>query len=360
MDKKKHAAHLLYQDTEQSAEKAGLHYVTDEQPGYTRQRAAGGSFHYFDTKGQRITDEKKLERLRKLVIPPAYENVWICPDPKGHLQFTGRDAKGRKQYRYHPEWAQARNKGKFNRMQAFGEWLPKIRETISKDLAARTFSRRKVTALALQIMDSSLIRVGNEEYAKSNKSYGLTTLRNKHAEISGSSIKLHFKGKKGVEQEVDINDRRLARIIKACKEIRGQHLFQYFDEAGGKHVLESGDLNEYLKETTEMDFTAKDFRTWGGSVLMLKCLQAKLEEEPRADPEKCVKEAVKEVAKGLGNTPSVCSKYYIHPQVAELFKSSKLPALISKAKAHHHKTPGLSESEAVLLQLLKEDKKGSN
>jgi len=357
MDKMKHAAHLLYQDTEQSAEKAGLHYVTDEQPGYTRKKGAGGKFQYYDTKGERITDEKKLDRLRKLVIPPAYENVWISPDPKGHLQFTGRDARGRKQYRYHPEWAAARNTSKFSRMLAFGELLPAIRDAIKHDLATRTFSRRKVTALALQILDSSLIRVGNEEYAKSNKSYGLTTLRNKHAEISGSTIKLHFKGKKGVEQEVGIKDRKLARIIKACKEIRGQHLFQYFDEEGQKHILESGDVNEYLKEVTEMDFSAKDFRTWGGSVLMLKCLQQKLEGEPDPDPEKCVKEAVKEVAKGLGNTPTVCSKYYIHPQVAELFKSSKLQELIKKAKAHRHKTKGLSEPETVLLKMLKEEKK---
>ncbi|MFD2512613.1 DNA topoisomerase IB [Pontibacter locisalis] len=357
---KKNELHELYADPSMSAEWAGLRYTSDDKPGFTR-KGAGKGFYYLNHNGEKVEDEKTLERIKSLVIPPAWTEVWISKSPKGHLQATGRDTKGRKQYIYHPDWQKARNLTKFGRMISFGKALPKLREQIQKDITSRKLGRRKVTALVLSIMDNALIRIGNRHYAKSNKSYGLTTLRDKHVEFNGSSVKFSFKGKKGVEQEVDLKDRRLAKLVKQCRDIPGYDLFQYYDENGERQTLESGDVNEYLKEATEYDFTAKDFRTWGGTVRMVECLENVLEENPDLEKEKSIKEAVKEVAKGLGNTPTVCSKYYIHPEVVNMFREDRLLKYLKKHDASSPNNEHLSGMEEFVLKMLQrvaKEKKG--
>ena len=345
----------IHGDPARSAAAAGLRYTSDNKPGITRKKAGRG-YQYFDAKGERITDEKTLERIHSMVIPPAWTEVWICPSAKGHLQATGRDAKGRKQYLYHPDWQKARNVTKFGRMLSFGKSLPKLRAQIEKDISSGKLDRRKVTALVLSIMDNALIRIGNRQYAKSNDSYGLTTMRDRHVRINGSQVKFTFRGKKGVEHDIDLKDRRLARLVKKCKDIPGYDLFQYYDENGERQVLESGDVNEYLREATDQPFTAKDFRTWGGSVRMVKCLENVLQENPEMEKEKCIKEAVKEVAKGLGNTPTVCSKYYIHPEVVNLFREDKLLRYLRTHDATSSKNKYLSGTEELVLKMLKKAK----
>ncbi|MDX5438232.1 MAG: DNA topoisomerase IB, partial [Pontibacter sp.] len=345
----KNEVHELYADPTKSAAGAGLRYTTDSKPGYTRQKVGKG-FRFLDENGEKVTDEKTLERLNALVIPPAWTDVWISKHPKGHLQATGRDAKGRKQYIYHQQWQHARNLTKFGRMITFGKSLPDLREQIEQDIKSRQLDRRKVTALVLSIMDNALIRIGNRHYAKSNQSYGLTTLRDKHVKFNGSTVKFSFKGKKGVEHEVDLKDRRLAHLVKKCRDIPGYDLFQYFDENGERQTLESGDVNEYLREATKYDFTAKDFRTWGGTVRMVECLENVLDENPELGKEKSIKEAVKQVAKGLGNTPSVCTKYYIHPDVVNLFREDKLLKYLQKHDATASKTKHLSGTEELVLK----------
>ncbi|WP_018478100.1 DNA topoisomerase IB [Pontibacter roseus] len=348
---KKDELHQLYKDPALSAEWAGLRYTSDEKPGITRKKAGSG-YTYLNSKGEKVTDEKTLERINKLVIPPAWTEVWISPSAKGHLQATGRDQKGRKQYIYHPEWQQARSLTKFGRMITFGKTLPKLRAQIEEDINSRKLDKRKVTALVLSIMDSALIRIGNRHYAKSNKSYGLTTLRDRHVSFNGSTVTFAFKGKKGVEHEIDLKDRRLAQLVKKCKEIPGYDLFQYYDENGERQTLESGDVNEYLRDITSHDFTAKDFRTWGGTVRMVECLEQVLDVDPEMDKEKSIKEAVKQVAKGLGNTPSVCSKYYIHPEVMNLFREDKLLNYLKKHDASSSKSEHMTGMEEFVLKML--------
>ncbi|WP_299821643.1 DNA topoisomerase IB [uncultured Pontibacter sp.] len=348
---RKNELHELYADPTKSAAGAGLRYTSDSKPGYSRKKAGKG-FQFLDENGEKIADEKTLERLNALVIPPAWTEVWICKSPKGHLQVTGRDDKGRKQYIYHPQWQKARSLTKFGRMISFGKSLPVLREQIEKDISSRQLNRRKVTALVLSLMDNALIRIGNRHYAKSNQSYGLTTLRDRHVKIDGSSIKFAFKGKKGVEHDIDLKDRRLARLVKQCRDIPGYDLFQYYDENGERQTLESGDVNEYLREATKYDFTAKDFRTWGGTVRMVECLENVIEDNPDLDKEKSIREAVKQVAKGLGNTPSVCTKYYIHPEVVNLFREDKLLRYLQKHDAETPKTKNLSGTEELVLKML--------
>ncbi|PKV75686.1 DNA topoisomerase-1 [Pontibacter ramchanderi] len=347
----KEELHNLHKDPALSAEWAGLRYTSDEKPGLTRKKAGNG-FYYLNSKGEKVSDEKTLERIKKLVIPPAWTEVWISNTPRGHLQATGRDDKGRKQYIYHPEWQNARNLTKFGRMIAFGKSLPALREHIQKDIQSRKLDKRKVTALVLSILDNALIRIGNRAYAKSNKSYGLTTLRDRHVTFNGSTVTFSFVGKKGVEQKIDLKDRRLAQLVKKCKDIPGYDLFQYYDEDGERQTLESGDVNEYLREVTAHDFTAKDFRTWGGTVRMVECLERVIDENPEIDKEKGIKEAVKEVAKGLGNTPTVCSKYYIHPEVVNLFREDKLLNYLKKHDPTRSKTEQLSSMESFVLKML--------
>ncbi|RYF86231.1 MAG: DNA topoisomerase IB, partial [Chitinophagaceae bacterium] len=318
-----------------------------------------GTFVYFNPDGEKITDKETLERFRKLVIPPAWTDVWICPNPKGHLQVTGRDAKGRKQYRYHPDWSSSRNANKFSRMGAFAELLPDIRKNIEKDINRPHYDRRKITATVLRLIDTAHIRVGNKAYAKANKSFGLTTLRDRHVKINGSNIKLQFTGKKGVAQDIHLQDRKLAKIVQKCKDIPGQDLFQYFDDEGNRQTIESGDVNNYLREVSGLDFTAKDFRTWAGTVQMIKCLHGAKIEAPEGKPENYVKEAVKEVASRLGNTPTVCSKYYIHPEVATYFKDGKLESLIKKAEKKALRATGMECYELAAVLLLKELEKNT-
>ncbi|RSK41068.1 DNA topoisomerase IB [Hymenobacter perfusus] len=347
-------AHLLYKDPARQAELAGLRYLTDTKPGLTRQATKSGSFHYLTAKGEPVADDKTLTRIQGFVIPPAWTDVWISPSATTHLQVTGRDAKGRKQYLYHPAWDQARALTKFSRLRAFGEKLAELRGQMTKDLARPQLDKRKVVALVLTLMDQSFIRVGNKEYAKKNKTYGLTTLRDKHVAVSGADVRFSFVGKKGVPHNLTIHDRKLARLVQKCKEIPGQHLFQYYASDGHRQELESDDVNDYLHEVTGLSLSAKDFRTWGGTVKMVECLERVLDEEPDFPKPKTLKRAVKEVAENLGNTPSVCSKYYIHPQVIELFNSDKLIDYLRRHDADPAENDQLTPTEHMVLDMLAE------
>ncbi|HDZ56901.1 MAG TPA: DNA topoisomerase IB [Pseudomonas xinjiangensis] len=302
-----------------------LHYVDDTQPGISRKKWRG-KFRYFDAKGERITDTDEIKRLDSLAVPPAYTDVWICADPRGHLQATGRDARGRKQYRYHPRWREVRDTDKYSRLQEFGKALPKLRKQLEAQIAEPGFTREKVVATVLMLLDATLIRVGNTQYARDNKSYGLTTLRTRHVDIKGGEIKFQFRGKSGIEHQVSVKDRRLARVIKRCQELPGQNLFQYLDEDGERHTVSSSDVNAYLHSHTGADFTAKDYRTWAGTAMALAVLR-ELEWQPESDAKRHVVAMVKDVAKQLGNTPAVCRKCYIHPAVLEHFSLGELSKL---------------------------------
>jgi DNA topoisomerase-1 len=323
-----------------------LHYVDDSQPGLSR-KILRGKFVYFDLDGQRIRDAKEIKRINALVIPPAYTDVWICADPCGHLQATGRDAKGRKQYRYHARWREIRDENKYSRMIAFGMALPKVRKHLEAQLAEPGMGRDKVMAAVVSLLDATLIRIGNSQYARDNRSYGLTTLRNKHVEVHGSQIVFEFRGKSGVEHQVSVKDRRLASIVKRCMELPGQNLFQYLDEDGKRHSVSSSDINQYLHQLTGADFTAKDYRTWAGSAMALAALR-ELDWEPEADAKKHIVAMVKEVASLLGNTPAVCRKCYIHPAVMDAFVVGELARL-----PRSRQRKGLRLEEVALAGFLK-------
>ncbi|HEV8578122.1 MAG TPA: DNA topoisomerase IB [Thermoanaerobaculia bacterium] len=341
----------VFVDPVESAQAAGLRYVTDDQPGI-RRRKRGKGFSYIDPQGRTVREPRELERIRKLAIPPAWTDVWICSRPNGHLQATGRDARGRKQYRYHPDWRNVRDETKFGRLVAFGEALPRIRERIERDLALQGLPREKVLATVIKLLETTLIRIGNKEYVRQNNSFGLTTLRDRHVDVSGSTLRFQFRGKSGKEQSVEIQDRRLARIVKQCRELPGHRLFQYLDEEDVRQSVSSEDVNVYLRETTGEDFTAKDFRTWGGTVLALSALRDRGACETAKEASKAVVEAVKQVAGGLGNRPAICRKYYVHPAVIEAFLEGSLP------RAREGESPEdadpLRLEEAQLLALLKE------
>ncbi|MBJ6109186.1 DNA topoisomerase IB [Hymenobacter sp. BT523] len=351
-------AHIVYKDPARQAQMAGLRYATDQGKGISRKATRTGNFVYHDAQGQKITDPNTLERINSFVIPPAWTDVWISPSANTHLQVTGHDTLGRKQYRYHAAWDEMRSLTKFSRLRTFGEKLAPLREQLNKDLKRPGLDREKVVALVLTLMDQSFIRVGNKEYAKKNgkskPSYGLTTLRDQHVAIDGADVNFAFVGKKGVPHDVTLHDARLARLVRKCKEIPGQHLFQYYSADGQRHALESGDVNEYLHRHTGLALSAKDFRTWGGTVKMVECLEAVLREEPELAPEKVIKKAVKDVAAGLGNTPTVCSKYYIHPQVVELFKSGQLIEYLRKHDAEAKAGDLLSPIERLVLKMLEQ------
>jgi DNA topoisomerase-1 len=302
-----------------------LHYVDDTQPGISRKKLRG-KFAYFDPAGQRINDADEIKRINSLAVPPAYTDVWICADPRGHLQATGRDARGRKQYRYHPRWREVRDADKYSRLREFGLALPKLRKQLETLLSAPGFSRDKVMATVITLLDATLIRVGNTQYARDNRSYGLTTLRSRHVEVNGSAIQFQFRGKSGIEHQITVKDRRLAGIVKRCLDIPGQNLFQYLDENGERHTVSSHDVNTYLQSLTGADFTAKDYRTWAGSARALAVLR-ELQWESEAEAKRHVVEMVKGVAKQLGNTPAVCRKCYIHPAVVERFMLGALTEL---------------------------------
>lgn len=329
-----------------------LCYVTDEMAGFRRKRWGRG-FSYFDPEGRRIGDKKTLKRIKGLVIPPAWRDVWICTHRKGHIQATGRDAKGRKQYIYHPRWEEVRNRNKFDRLLDFGRYLPRIRRQVDADLRKRNLSWRKVVALVAALLDTAKIRVGNPEYRRGNRSYGLTTLRERHVAVSGSTIHIEFKGKRGKQQQVEVTDRRLARQVSRCQELPGQGLFQYIDGEGKRQPIRSDDVNTYLREVTGEDFTAKDFRTWWGTVLMAEELAALSETEPELPREKAVIEAVNRVAGTLGNTRAVCRKYYIHPGIIEAFEKGELEAAFEAAVPERgEETELLGSGERAVMQLL--------
>lgn len=300
-------------------------YVDDTQPGYRRVRVNAKTFHYRDAAGKRVTQDSEIARIHALVIPPAYEDVWICALPQGHLQATGRDARGRKQYRYHPAWAAMRDAGKYQSLLAFGLALPRIRRHVARDMQAPGLAEEKVIATLVRLLETTLIRIGAREYARSNKSYGLTTLTRRHTTVAGSRLRFRFQGKSGVAHDVTVRDRRVARIIKRCLEIPGQQLFQYLDAAGDKHPVDSGAVNAYLRAAGDGDFTAKHYRTWAGSVLAYAALQA----QPYADEtqaKQTVVDVIKQVSKRLANTPAVCRACYVHPALLDAYLAGKLPA----------------------------------
>ena len=310
-------------EAKQAARAAKLHYVTDAKPGITRVTGEAG-FEYCLPNGERLTDEDEIARIRKLAIPPAYQDVWICRDRNGHLQATGRDARGRKQYRYHPRWRVVRDEAKYHRMLVFGQVLPKIRAQVDRDMALPGLPRRRVLAAVVKLLEKTLARVGNEEYARDNKSFGLTTLRNRHSRVNGSRIKFDFRGKHGIDHHVEMQDRRLANIIKRCREVPGQHLFQFVDHDGEHHAITSDDVNQYLHEISGEDVTAKDFRTWAATNLAALALREFERFDSEAKNKKNLVQAVEHVAEMLGNTPSVCRKCYIHPAIFDGYLDGSL------------------------------------
>lgn len=310
-------------DPEEAAEEAGLRHVSDDGPGYSRKKN-GDDFDYYDTEGKKITDEKRLLRIRRIAIPPAWTDVWICPAPNGHIQAVGRDARGRKQYRYHERWREVRDEAKYEKMVLFGRALPKIRKRIEKDMALPSLPREKVLATVIELLERTFIRVGNEEYAKENKSFGLTTLRNRHVDVEGTTVRFQFKGKSGVKHNKEVHDRRLAGIVRKLQDLPGQELFQYIDDEGEVRNLTSQDVNDYLKEITGDEFTAKDFRTWAGTVLASLALTSQEPFTSKKEAKSRVKTAITAVAHVLGNTPAVCRKCYIHPAVLESYLDGTL------------------------------------
>ncbi len=344
----------VFVDPLESAKAAGLRYVTDDEPGIRRQKRGKG-FTFLDPQGKAVKDEKTLERIRKLAIPPAWTDVWLCPRPNGHLQATGRDARGRKQYRYHANWREVRDETKFGRMIAFGDSLPKIRERIDRDMSQRGLGREKVLATVVKLLETTLIRVGNKEYVKQNNYFGLTTLRDQHVDVDGSTLRFEFRGKSGKEHSVEVQDRRLARIVKQCRDVPGQKLFQYLDGDGERQSVSSEDVNAYLRETTGEDFSAKDFRTWGGTVLALSALLEAGACESEREANKAVVEAIKHVSGQLGNRPAICRKYYVHPVVIQSFLEGTLRETLEDAveDSPEDESNGLRRLEAQVLRLLK-------
>ena len=354
-EKKKIREIEIVNDPEAAAEEAGLRYVSDESPGYTRQRR-GKKFVYFDTEGKEIRDETRILRLNRLAIPPAYTDVWICPSPNGHLQATGRDARRRKQYRYHERWREVRDENKYERIVVFAQTLPKIRRRVNRDLKRRGLPREKVLATVVQLLERTFIRVGNEEYAKENQSFGLTTMRNRHVEVKGSKLRFRFRGKSGQEHDIDTEDRRMARVIRKLQDLPGQEIFQYVDEEGARRPVTSEDVNQYLGEISGEDFTAKDFRTWAGTVMAAIALQAQEAFENESQAKKNVKAAVSAVAKMLGNTPAVCRKCYVHPAVLETYLDGNLiEGLKERTEDMLENSLGdLRSEEAAVLAFLRE------
>jgi DNA topoisomerase-1 len=326
--------------------------VRDNQPGIERQRRGEG-FVYIGVDGKTIRSATALDRIRALAVPPAWTNVWICPDQRGHIQATGRDAKGRKQYRYHAAWRAHRDETKFDRLQAFADVLPLIRRRTDADLAQQGLPRNKVLATIVQLLEKSLIRVGNEEYARHNQSFGLTTLRARHVRVNGGTLRFQFRGKSGVRHSVSVNDRRLARVVKQCRDLPGQELFQYLDEAGDAQVVDSGDINGYLKEITGQDFTAKDFRTWSGTVLAAAALREVPPADTKKQTERSVNVAIEAVAGLLGNTPAVCRKSYVHPGVVDAFRDGTMATVFSRKQRASARIAGLRADEIALLALLR-------
>jgi DNA topoisomerase-1 len=345
----------------ESAKLAGLRYVDDRRmPGIGR-IGSKARVRYVAPNGRTISDRAELQRIRSLVIPPAWKDVWICPDPRGHLQATGRDVRGRKQYRYHPRWREVRDEVKYGRLIAFAQALPKIRQRTDADLRKSGLPREKVLAAVVQLLEKTLIRVGNEEYAKDNGSFGLTTFRDQHAKIKGATVRFAFKGKSGVEHAIDLQDKRLAKIVKACRDLPGYELFQYVDGDGQRQTVDSADVNKYLRDISGQDFTAKDFRTWAGTVLAAKALAEVAKYKSNTEAKRNVVTAIESVAKKLGNTKAVCRKCYIHPAIldeymdgATILTLKKRAAKLSRARAT------LNGEEAAVVHMIERRLKKSS
>jgi DNA topoisomerase I len=342
-------------DPRDAAETAGLSYVSDEEPGIRRKKSGKG-FAYVGPGGKKVEDKATLERIRSLAIPPAYTDVWICARPNGHIQATGRDAKGRKQYRYHPAFREVRESTKYEHMIEFAKGLPAIRRTVDRHMSLPGLPREKVLATVVHLLENTLIRVGNDDYAKQNKSYGLTTLKNRHVTVSGGELRFQFKGKSGKTWRLSVKDRRIARIVKACQDLPGQDLFQYLDAAGERQSVTSADVNAYLKEITGRDITAKDFRTWAGTVLAAMALSEFEEFDSQAKAKKNLRAAIEKVSSRLGNTPTICRKCYVHPEVFTCYLEGAL-LLEIRNEVEEELREGLADlkpEEAAVMALLEE------
>jgi DNA topoisomerase I len=335
-------------EPERSARAAGLRHVSDEEPGIARRRRGRG-FQYIGPDGATIRDRDERARIEALAIPPAWTEVWICPSRNGHIQATGRDARGRKQYRYHPKWREVRDETKYHRLAAFARALPRIRRRVDRDLRRRALSRERVVATVVRLLDVTTMRVGNDEYVRENKSFGLTTLRERHVELSGDRIRFRFRGKGGKAHDVDVEDPRVARVIRRCEELPGQHLFQYVNGEGEPVDVTSDDVNDYIQEAAGDEFTAKDFRTWTGTVLAA----CALDELGAAEaPKKQLVTAIESVARELGNTPAVCRACYVHPEVIDAHGNGTLRRRLSRRGGRTPGSRGLSSQEARVLTLL--------
>jgi len=341
-------------DAIDAAEEAGLRYVSDDRPGYTR-KAKGEDFDWLDADGEPIRDEQRLLRIKRLAIPPAWTEVWVSPLANGHIQATGRDARGRKQYVYHDRWREVRDENKYDRIISFGKTLPKIRRRIARDLKLPGLPRNKVLATVVQLLERTFIRIGNEEYARENKSFGLTTMKDRHVEVKGAKLRFRFRGKSGREHEVDVTDGRIANIISKLQDLPGQDLFQYVDHDGKVRDITSQDVNEYLREITGEDFSAKDFRTWAGTVLIAIALNAQEQFETPKQAKSNINTAIKAVAKILGNTPAICRKCYVHPAVLENYLDQKsIDGLKQTTEdALEKEDVDLRSSETAILKFLK-------
>lgn len=340
-------------DPHLSAKEAGLRYVDVTTPGITRHRAGKG-FSYRDADGNRITDRKVRKRIGSLAIPPAWNDVWISADADGHIQATGRDLKHRKQYRYHPSWHEVRDETKYERMMQFGRALPGIRERVDADLRRHGLPREKVLAAIVHLLETTLIRVGNDEYARTNKSFGLTTMRDRHVDITSTTLDFEFQGKSGVQHEIELRNPRLARIVKACQDLPGQQLFQYLDDDGQRHAIGSDDVNLYLKQITGQDYTAKDFRTWAGTVLAAQALAEFEVVDTDTIAKKNVVSAIESVAARLGNTTTICRKCYVHPAVIDAYLAGDTVATV-KTRVDKELTESIGDlppEEAAVLALL--------
>jgi DNA topoisomerase-1 len=332
----------------------GLRYVSDAAPGFQRKRT-GTSFSYFDKDGKRITDAAVIRRIKSIGIPPAYEFVWICPSPNGHIQATGLDARGRKQYRYHPKWRELRDQNKYEHIMQFAAALPALRARVASDMKRDGLPREKVLAMIVSLLEKTLIRVGNAEYAQTNKSYGLTTMRRKHVAIGRGVLRFEFTGKSGKQWKLQVEDKRIAAIVKRCAEIPGHELFKYIDDDGASRTVDSGDVNQYIKEITRQDFSAKDFRTWAGTVLAALALAEFKKYDSQAEAKRNVVAAIEKVAKQLGNTPAICRKSYVHPEILSAYMSGDLVKMIEAKIAQKFKRQyaKLTADEVMVLAFLR-------
>jgi DNA topoisomerase I len=349
--KQKTIGAVLVVDPADSAEEAGLRYVSDDRPGYSR-KANGNDFEYFDTEGKRIRDEQRLLRIKRLAVPPAWTHVWICPSPNGHLQASGRDARRRKQYRYHERWREVRDENKFARLADFAKALPQIRKRVRHDIKVPGLPREKVLAAVVRLLERTFIRIGNDEYARQNKSFGLTTIKGRHVTVRGEHLRFRFRGKSGRQHEVDIRDGQVAKIIYKLQDLPGQDLFQYIDDNGEVRDVRSQDVNDYLREMTNEDFTAKDFRTWAGTLFLALALNVQGGFETKGQAKANIKTAICAVAELLGNTPAICRRCYVHPAVLEAYLTKTgIPGMTEAMKKPRRSR--LRSTELAVLRFLR-------